>query len=305
VIRSNWPLDEACRFIRTTGKLELPCHGLERRGQWPDVGTVPSADVKTTTISCRPITRSSTSDLMRTCFTLAIVLFPAIAAAQSSSLFPSSGGSSSSRSTGGSTGGSFGSSTGSGGGTAASSMQQSLGGGGGGGLSGSSGATFGEGTLQEPQFTQFGQAGTAVLDGGFVGLNETGTFVGVDATTGQGTQQGQQGLSGLGNRGQQQGQSQGRSTAGSGRSRTQRLQPVVRIAFEFEPRTVTGVQNQLAESLSAVNMGVEGLVFDLDADGVLTMTGIAATEDDRRLAESYVRLEPGVRRVENLIVVAP
>ncbi len=187
-------------------------------------------------------------------------------------------------------------------GTAASSLQQSMGGGGSGGLSGDSG-TFGTGELQGPQFTQFGQAGAAVINQDFVGVGQTGQFVGVGQTTGAG-QTSQQGLAGLGNRGQGQGQSQGRSTTSTGRSRVERLQPIARIAFDYEPATTAMVQTRLETQVSEYGFGVNELAISLDAEGVLTLSGVAPTDDARRLAEAFMRLEPGVRQVENQIIVA-
>jgi len=35
------------------------------------------------------------------------------------------------------------------------------------------------------------------------------------------------------------------------------------------------------------------------------LRGVVATEHDRRIAEQVARLEPGIRRVENLLTVAP
>lgn len=40
-------------------------------------------------------------------------------------------------------------------------------------------------------------------------------------------------------------------------------------------------------------------------DGVATVTGVARTAKDRRMAELLLKLEPGVNRVENRIVVSP
>lgn len=186
-------------------------------------------------------------------------------------------------------------------------MQQSLGGGGG-SLSGSgsgSGAQFGTGELQSPAFTQFGQASAATLEQGFVGANETGTFIGVgETTTGQqqGFQSNRQSLSGLGDRGNgPNSQSQGRST--TGRSRVERLQPVTRIAFDYDPVPATEVQATIETRLLDTQFDVAGMGISLDDQGVLTLTGVAATEDASRMAEIYLRMEPGVRRIDNQIVV--
>jgi hypothetical protein len=39
-------------------------------------------------------------------------------------------------------------------------------------------------------------------------------------------------------------------------------------------------------------------------DGVATVTGVAKTTKDRRMAELMLKLEPGVREIDNQIVVA-
>jgi hypothetical protein len=242
-----------------------------------------------------------------------VILFPGLVAAQSTSLFPSSGGSGSSSSSGRSSssssgGSSFGSSSGQGQ-TGASGSQSFGGSGSGGGQSGSGTSTFGTGELGSPQFTQFGQAGTAVLESGFVGAGEAGTFIGVQQpTTGQ--SQGQQfnqgnfqSLQGFGNQNQGNGQSQGRSTSSSGRSRTARLQPVVRISFAYAPIAPETVQARIDTEIAEYEFGVEGLSYSLDADGVLTLTGVAESEQVSRTLATFLSFEPGVRRVDNQLIV--
>ncbi len=136
----------------------------------------------------------------------------------------------------------------------------------------------------------------------FVGVGQSGTFVGVEQTaTGQESMQNRQGLQGLGNRGE--GQSQGRSTTSSSRSRAERLRPVTRIAFNYEVVSPTVVQTRIDTQLAEHQFDVAGLSYSLDGDGVLTLSGVASSLDASRLAETYLGFEPGVRRVDNQIVV--
>jgi osmotically-inducible protein OsmY len=39
-------------------------------------------------------------------------------------------------------------------------------------------------------------------------------------------------------------------------------------------------------------------------NGVATLRGVVATDDDRRLAERLARLEPGIRRIDNQLTLA-
>jgi hypothetical protein len=53
------------------------------------------------------------------------------------------------------------------------------------------------------------------------------------------------------------------------------------------------------EALATRRPDLAGVSFALDASGVARLRGSVASEEARRLAEALVRLEPGVRQVEN------
>ncbi len=63
------------------------------------------------------------------------------------------------------------------------------------------------------------------------------------------------------------------------------------------------VQRQVLVN-SPVQRRVNGMSVSV-LDGVATITGTASSEQDRRMAELVLRLEPGVRQINNQIVVAP
>lgn len=50
--------------------------------------------------------------------------------------------------------------------------------------------------------------------------------------------------------------------------------------------------------------GVNGISVSVEA-GTAVVTGIVQNEHDRRMSELLMRLEPGVRRVENRVIIAP
>lgn len=82
-----------------------------------------------------------------------------------------------------------------------------------------------------------------------------------------------------------------------------RLRSDVRVPAQ-PPRAVQSrVQRQVLVN-SPIQRRVSGMSV-LVLDGVATITGTASNEQDRRMAELVLRLEPGVRQINNQIVVAP
>lgn len=63
----------------------------------------------------------------------------------------------------------------------------------------------------------------------------------------------------------------------------------------------TRVQNQAAAG--PMRRVVDGYSLSI-VDGVATVTGVAKTAKDRRMAELMLKLEPGVRQIDNQIVLA-
>ncbi len=87
--------------------------------------------------------------------------------------------------------------------------------------------------------------------------------------------------------------------------------PSVRVRLRSEiqvppqpPRAVqTRVERQVLIN-SPIQRRVNGMSVSV-VDGVATITGTARNERDRRMAELVLRLEPGVRQINNQIVIAP
>lgn len=95
----------------------------------------------------------------------------------------------------------------------------------------------------------------------------------------------------------------GRST-----SRTGTFRPVQKIAFSYPRRATSTVSVSLKarfDDLSQLpNRAVlDGVSFDVDDAGMVTLRGTVDSERSRRLAMSFVRLEPGVRSVKNELTV--
>ena len=92
---------------------------------------------------------------------------------------------------------------------------------------------------------------------------------------------------------------------------TQNAQPVIRTrlrsAIEGTSfRTPQAVQQKISYQMQTVprRAGLGGVNVTLDGSTAIA-TGIVSTEKRRRMTELLLRLEPGVRRVDNRITVAP
>ncbi len=95
----------------------------------------------------------------------------------------------------------------------------------------------------------------------------------------------------------------GRPDASDPRSRIRVQQ---RLAFEVPARPATSVTAQLRERLSHIaarRPQLAGVQFEIQPDGRVRLTGRAADEHQRRLAELLIRMEPGVSGVINEITV--
>jgi hypothetical protein len=87
---------------------------------------------------------------------------------------------------------------------------------------------------------------------------------------------------------------------------TRPIRPQFRVSFPVTPVATPAVEARLAQQISNLNVpGLAGLAVQLDDSGVARLSGIAESEDQRRLMEAFVRLEPGVRSIDNQIQVAP
>ncbi len=93
-------------------------------------------------------------------------------------------------------------------------------------------------------------------------------------------------------------------------SRPSSVRPRFRIGFDvtptgtLSPRESLTPMQPLTTRLSRES-GFAGVRIQRDPSGVLTLSGVVTTERDRKLAEAFVRLEPGVRGIKNEILVVP
>lgn len=96
-----------------------------------------------------------------------------------------------------------------------------------------------------------------------------------------------------------------RGAGTTGRTRAEQLRPQHRVSFSFAPASNAAVSSSLRTQMRPLQSQgrIRGVQFDLDGDGTLTLRGTAATAEDRELAAAVARLEPGVRRIDNQIVV--
>lgn len=82
-----------------------------------------------------------------------------------------------------------------------------------------------------------------------------------------------------------------------------RLRADIQTPARSPQRLSAQVQRRVMASTPA-SRRVDGFAVTV-TDGVATVSGTVASERDRRMAELVLRLEPGVRQVDNQIVVAP
>ncbi|MDB4743849.1 BON domain-containing protein [Planctomicrobium sp.] len=50
-------------------------------------------------------------------------------------------------------------------------------------------------------------------------------------------------------------------------------------------------------------LSTEKVIVKVDEQGQVTLAGVVATERESKLLESYIRMEPGVRKVNNTLTV--
>jgi hypothetical protein len=101
--------------------------------------------------------------------------------------------------------------------------------------------------------------------------------------------------------------SQNQNQSRQGQSATRNFRPRFRVGFEYAPSATSVSQraNATMTRLTTRNPALAGLQIDIDEAGMAEIRGTAPNADARTLIENVVRLEPGVRGVTNLIVVAP
>ncbi len=164
----------------------------------------------------------------------------------------------------------------------------SFGGSGGGGLGGSGG---------------LGGAGMATQNGGFIGRNGNAGFIGRTAQGASGAQS-QMRSGGFGGGGRSMDQGMLNMLNGQGAQTTQQptIRPRLKAAFEFPAPDVGRVQTQTQTRFTRLTTKYphfSQISVDQAENGVFVLSGQVDSRDKAKLAESLVRLEPGVRQVQN------
>jgi hypothetical protein len=89
------------------------------------------------------------------------------------------------------------------------------------------------------------------------------------------------------------------------RNRAINVRTTLSVGFRYQQTPSAQVQTKLAERLNGQRLGrLESLQVDLQ-EGVATLRGRVATQDDRDLARRIARMEPGVERVVDELTVDP
>ncbi|MCH8828563.1 MAG: BON domain-containing protein [Planctomycetes bacterium] len=174
--------------------------------------------------------------------------------------------------------------------------------GGGAGLSGNQLNTGAPGTAQ------LGDLSSTIGQGGFIGRSDSaGRFVGNTNAGQQSTRTNRtfQAVQGGGNRGQTTGGNFGRN-AGGGSASQSIFRPVQRVAFVFQRRPVASVRASIQvrlDRLALRSARFKGLSFSMNGTSEVVLRGKVKTASTRNLVAALAKLEPGVRKVRNEIVV--
>ncbi len=144
---------------------------------------------------------------------------------------------------------------------------------------------------------------------GFIGgRNQQQQFIGGNQRTGQQTNR-QQGNQAGGNRSQFGNQDnfggmnqQNQSSANQRRT----VRPQQKVAFEIPQRSENEIRSTIQTRFDPLNQNtsLKGVKFDLDSEGIVTLSGSVESASAKQLAVNIVRLEPGVKKVVNELTVA-
>lgn len=136
-------------------------------------------------------------------------------------------------------------------------------------------------------------------DGNFIGNRLSGQNGGANVATPQfgNMQQGlRQGQPGAGNQ-----------FRGAARQNQRRLRPQVQVGFQTAGQTPPPASQSLMDrivALPAFSGTPPEIALRVDDQGTALLTGTVATEHERRLMETIIRFEPGVRNVEHQLAVS-
>ena len=241
-----------------------------------------------------------------TLLSMSVLGLVADASAQSQSLFGSNSPISQSGRSMSSSGGTSGTSTGN---SAFSSATQAAGGQQG-GFGQQSGAAGNGTAFTGPQLNQVGNLSQQAVGNttGFVGANTQGSFVGNRMAGQAGLGSAGPTFSPLGGGDFSQDFNQDFNQSGRGQSSTRQVRPRYRLGFEVPAAPAAEISTRIDVQLSRLtesNPQFAGVQIAINEEGIAELRGAAPTEDASRLIENIVRLEPGVRGVDNQLVVPP
>lgn len=157
------------------------------------------------------------------------------------------------------------------------------------------------GGLQQPSFTEFGQAG-ANIGTGFVGRGNTGQqFVGASAAGQQTVDAGGTArFSGLGG-----GEGGAGAAADTSQARGGQMRIPQRIAFSYPAIAPLTIAGSLQTQFTKLQARLPGVIVSATEPGHIVLRGSVETDQARKLAAAIARLEPGVRMVTNELEVGP
>ena len=160
--------------------------------------------------------------------------------------------------------------------------------------------------MAQPQLNMGdGSLGATIGQSGFIGRSDnSGRFVGLQNGS----------IQGLNNSSLMQQFSQLRnlngnqnSQFGNTQSTVPQIRPQVQLGFEVPARAPTALSDAVESQLKKLpSLGplLKGVTLTASETGDVTLTGAVASDNDRRLLETLVMLEPGVRSVNNRLTVA-
>ena len=173
-----------------------------------------------------------------------------------------------------------------------------------------SSATTGSGTSNSASgATAAGTAATGTTENvtnsaqNFIGGNALDTFIGGGLDSAANTNRNRQfrAVTETGTEGLSQAQQQ---LQGTPRSRTVSLRVGFPVASIIASASQLSAENAVSlESFVSVRPEFRAISASVSADGRVTLVGTTATSESRRLAANLIRLQPGVRRVDNQVVV--
>lgn len=135
----------------------------------------------------------------------------------------------------------------------------------------------------------------------FIGANATQGFIG-GATAGNNQQRTNRQFQALQNNNQQQTQ----QATGTPRA----IKTTLRVAFAFPSAPqLTSLGRMANANLPSMNRFIPqrpelaGISVDVNPSGLAVLTGSASSEETSRLAANLMRIQPGIRKVDNQVVV--